>query len=163
MYTFRTSLLFVEDKNAAQDMAEYATQLLEDVLEETIRKPHGTALALEPTHATSVSKAIATLDGEGAQQGMGQWVRKAMSLVPVQISRCGGTVLLGLSFSAVKVYVPQNQWYDHVPFSSCISHRAAREANRGPSSACDITQYAAQLAQPMSQGSICRQHLGANT
>ena len=114
MYTFRAFLLFVEDKNGAQDMADYVTQLLEDVLEETIRKPHGTALALEPTHATSVSKAIATLDGEGAQQSMGQWVRKAMCLVPVQISRCGGTVQLGLSFSAVKVYVPQNQWYEHV-------------------------------------------------
>lgn len=74
-------------------MCDYAKDLLDDVLEETIRKPSGTALALEPTHATSVADAVAATAFEKARQSMGQWVRKAMCLVPVQISRCGGTTL----------------------------------------------------------------------
>jgi hypothetical protein len=77
-----------DDKEAAESMAQYVTELLEDALHETTQKPSGTVLKLIPDYSCSNQEAIDAISSQKEPVSLGQWVKGAMCLVPVQISRC---------------------------------------------------------------------------
>lgn len=82
-----------EDEEVAEELAEYTNDLLEGSLQDDAPKPHGKALELEGVGCTSIDEAIASITRDNETISFGSWVKKAMCLVPVQISRCGGNAL----------------------------------------------------------------------
>lgn len=81
------------DQETGESLAEYVRDLLEDVLHETTRKPHGKHVSLEPVPQASAADALAAALARAAPAPLGGWVRRAMCLVPLQISRCNGNTL----------------------------------------------------------------------
>eukprot|EP00892_Ulva_mutabilis_P011345 jgi/Ulvmu1/8583/UM045_0026.1 len=75
----------------AQVMVEYTQALLQHALHTASQKPSGRLLALEPCSATSVLGAAS--DVKAAAQDFGRWMRTAMCLLPLQLSRCMGNSL----------------------------------------------------------------------
>lgn len=73
------------DAEAGQRMVEYAEDLVHHALHVASQKPSGRLLALQPCMAPSVAEALArpTVDGEE----LGRWMRTAMCLLPLQLSR----------------------------------------------------------------------------
>ena len=67
-------------------MVDYTEDLLDHALHIASQKPSGKLLALQPCTAPSVSAALSTIAAES--QGFGRWVRTAMCLLPLQLSRC---------------------------------------------------------------------------
>jgi hypothetical protein len=84
--------MFAEDECQAERMADYGQELLDEVLEST-QKPAGKCLALKFVAARSSAAALAELCARRPPEDMGTWVRRAMALVPLQISRCAGNTL----------------------------------------------------------------------
>jgi hypothetical protein len=82
-----------DDERIAEEMVEYTKVLLEEVLEDGVCKPSGTVLALQPQSAGSVADALEAVEGADITESLGTWVRRALCLVPVQISRCAGNTL----------------------------------------------------------------------
>jgi hypothetical protein len=84
--------VLTEDITLAEKMVGYVQDLFEDIFEETTRKPHGKILALELTAHDSAQSAVQAAPGSGRVPA-GEWLRSAMCLVPLQISRCNGNSL----------------------------------------------------------------------
>jgi hypothetical protein len=82
-----------EDGNTAEQMAGYVSDLLDDVLLDTTQKPHGKTLDITPITHTSISAALDYATQHSVPVEIGSWVRRAMCLVPLQISRCNGNTL----------------------------------------------------------------------
>jgi hypothetical protein len=80
-----------DEEGMAEQMAAYVDDLLEDVLKETTCKPHGKTLALKPLAHACV--ALRDAAGSDAPAPLGAWLRRAMCLVPLQVSRCNGNTL----------------------------------------------------------------------
>jgi hypothetical protein len=74
-------------------MAEYVNELLDDALNETTQKPSGTVLQINPDYCCSSLEGSEAIFLEHEPVSLGQWVKGAMCLVPVQISRCAGNSL----------------------------------------------------------------------
>ena len=87
-----TCLWHAEEHGVAKDMAQYVDDLLEDVLEETTRKPHGRTLALQPVPHDSAAAALQAA-AQSPRAPLGGWLQRAMCLVPLQVSRCNGNTL----------------------------------------------------------------------
>jgi hypothetical protein len=89
------STMHAGDDQVAQSMAGYAQELLRHALNDMAHKPHGTTLALAPAAATSAAEAVrqATQAEGPSARDLGTWVRDAMCIVPLQLSRCSGSTL----------------------------------------------------------------------
>lgn len=84
---------FAGDEDAAEGLAEYTNDLLDDALDGDTPKPHGSALELEGIGCTSIEDAVESISVSTEPTPFGAWVKRAMCLVPVQISRCAGSSL----------------------------------------------------------------------
>ena len=96
-------------------MVEYAEDLLHHSLHVASQKPVGKLLMLQPLSAPSVQRALAASASAG--DAFGKWVRTAMCLVPLQLSRCGLTTTTS-SLSSVFLHF----WYSLVDLRTARSH-----------------------------------------